>query len=328
MMSPSSRDRDSGDAKIVIDDLVTKKVQVAGVHPNVQQEVILITEDKVRLCLNANFQRAARSRQWVTVGGMILTFLLTLTTAEFRDFAGLRSQEWRGVMIAALALACCWFLVSLRWAMRVPTIDQIVFELKEGSQKIAQEDRVLSLGDEEVIVVQRRPSRPPLEELGGVTLDTWANPLRSPIPEDLRKALIIAMQTYRTALATTPNPADTFLYRRDIGNSARESLRLGYAPEEWDYLLKKCQGVVTPATLVKAGLAHPKRSAAGGYYDLFRGRVIVPVEYKQALCGFIGVSIEGTDPVLLFSPDTAFFTSEVAVEYARSVPELRVITGL
>jgi len=230
-------------------------------------------------------------------------------------------------MIAALALSVAWFVVSLRWAVRAPTVEQIVLELKEGSQKIAQDDRVLSIGDEEVVVVQRRPARPPVEELGGAILESWGNPLKSPIPEELRKPLILAMQAYRTALAGTSNPADAFLERRRIGSGAREALRLGYAPDEWEFLLKKLQGAASPETLVKAGLALP-RKAKGGYYDRFRARLIIPVEYREALCGFIGVNVEGIDPVLLFSPDGPFFTKDVAVEYVRSIPELRAITGL
>lgn len=327
-MSAAKRDRETGAAKIVIDDLITQKVQVTGVHPNVEQEVILVTEDKVRLCLNANFQRAARSKQWMTVAGMIVTLILTLSTAQFRDFGGLASQEWRGVTIAALFICVAWFGISIRWAARAPTIEAIVRELKEGSHKLAQDDRHVHLAEEEVIVVQRRASRPPIEETGTEILDTWSNPLRSPIPEEIRKALILALQTYRAALAHAPNPGILFLTRRGIAESSRESLRLGFAPEEFDFLLKKCQGAASAEMLVKAGLAHPRKMDAGGYFDRFRSRVIVPISYRDALCGFIGVSVEGIDPVLLFSPDAPYFTKEIAVEYVRSVPELRAITGL
>jgi len=197
MTRGKDRGPSGGDAKIVIDDLITKKVQVKGVHPNVEQEVILITEDKVRLCLNENFHRAARSKQWATVSGMILTLLLTLTTAQFRDFGGLSSQEWRGVMIAALVLSIAWFAVTVRWAAKSPTIETIVEELKEGSQRLAKEERVVNVGDEEYLVLEKRAVRSLLEDASGLI-----GPLSEelgPVPDDVRKALIISMQAFRTA---------------------------------------------------------------------------------------------------------------------------------
>ncbi|MFZ2494077.1 MAG: hypothetical protein WA208_21560 [Thermoanaerobaculia bacterium] len=326
-MSAGTRDRgEGGDAQIAIDDLITQKVQVGGVYPNVEQKVILVTEDKVRLCLNANFQRAARSKQWLTVGGMILTFLLTLTTAQFRDFGGLSSQEWRGVMIAGLALSAFWFIVTIRWAANTPTIEDIVAELKAGSQQITNEQRVLSVGNEDVVVVQRRTAIDSFDEATG-ELHNWTNPLTSPIPEDTRKVLIIAMQTFRSALSATPNPGATFLARRGINELTRESLRLGYAPDHWDYLISKFGGIASAETLVTLGLA-VERKAGSGYYDRFRNRLMVPVQFHGALVGFVGVSVEGIDPVLLLSPDGAFFNRRVALDFLSSSPQLRVIAGL
>lgn len=279
------------------------------------------------MCLNHNFERAAKSKQWIAVLGMIASLVLTLTTENFQNFLWLSGGEWRGVVILALALSILWFVVSIRWAFGVPTVESIVAELKAGSQKIATEDRVLSLRDEEVVLLHRNAFRSLIEPASVEVLESWGNPLQSPIPEETRKILIHAMQTFRTALATSGNPADVFLSRRGIGNSARESLRLGYAPDEWEFLLKKLQGVAPPDQIVAVGLA-VARKGKPGYFDRFRNRLMVPVEHREALCGFIGVSIDGTDPYLLFSPDSSFFSKTAAVEYARSVPELRVITGL
>lgn len=327
-MNPSKRDRgEAGDAKIIFDDLVTKKVQVGGVHPNLEQEVILVTEDKVRLCLNDNFERAAKSKQWLAVLGMVASLVLTLTTENFQNFLWLSGQEWRGVVILALVLSVLWFVVSIRWAFGAPTIEDIVAELKAGSQKIATEDRLLSLRDEEVVLLHRNSLRSLVESSQFEVQESWGNPLRSPIPEETRKVLIHAMQAFRTALANVPNGGDAFLTRRGIGNSARESLRLGYAPDEWEFVLKKLQGIAPVGEIASAGLA-TRRKSKEAYYDRFRNRLMVPVEIREAMCGFIGVSIDGTDPFLLFSPESSFFARSAAVEYARSVPELRVITGL
>lgn len=327
-MSRSKRERtDGGDSKIIFDDLVTKKVRVGGVHPNLEQEVILVTEDKVRLCLNRNFERAAKSKQWIAILGMIASLVLTLTTENFQTFLWLSGGEWRGVVILGLLLSLLWFVISVKWAFGVPTIESIVAELKAGSQKLASEDRVLSLRDEELVLLQRKALRslidPPVME----AVESWGNPLESPIPEETRKILIHAMNAFRTALTSSSNPGEAFLSRRGIGETVRESLRLGYAPDEWEFLLKKLQGVAAVREIVSAGLVLPRKDKSG-HYDRFRNRLMVPIAYREAMCGFVGISIDGTDPYLLFSPESSFFSKTAAAEYLRSVPALRAITGL
>ena len=123
------------------------------------------------------------------------------------------------------------------------------------------------------------------------------------------------------------SPARELLARIGISESSCESLRLGYAPNDWDYIVKKLQGHATAEVLSRAGLIVPRKSGSG-YYDRFRSRLMIPIGTQQSLCGFVGVGIDGTEPVLLFSPDSQFFSRAVAVAFVRDEPELRAITGL
>lgn len=330
MSGPKRTAADGRDAKFTLDDLATKKVQVGGVYPNVEQDVILITEDKVRLCLNENFNRAARAKQWITIAGAITTFILTLTTATFRDFGALTGQEWRGVVIACLIATSVWFLVSLRWAVKAPKIEDIVRELKEGSQKIAKEERLLNVaGEDDWIVVDRRTFKAVAEH----NLVTAGSPeimvgaaLYANVPDDIYHALLEAQRVFREAIAAVPNPAQTFLDARGIGNTARDALGLGYAPDAWDHLLKALNGKFALETLHRAGLVSPRKSG-GGFYDRFRSRLTIPIQNERGLCGFAAVSIDGSEPVVLLSPEAPYFTRNVATAHIRSRPELRVLTG-
>lgn len=333
MTSPGRTGGTEGrDSTIAIDDLVTKKVQVAGVHPNVEQEVILVTEDKVRLCLNENFHRAARSKQWITIASLILTLILTLTTAQFRDFAGLSSLEWRGIAIAALAGAVIWFFASLRWALGAPTLDDIVRELKEGSRKIVAQEPIISVvGDEDVVFVGQRTAHGTGDEITGRTLTSSIYRLfREPTPEipaDIAAVLRDALEAYEQALEWTPNAADDFLNAKDISNAFRRELRLGFAPDSWDYILRRLATKHGETTLHKAGLITPRKEKAG-YYDRLRNRLVVPIFRGEFVLGFAGIAFDGNEPVLFCSAASDFFSHAAAVQFLKAYPELRVISGL
>lgn len=69
--------------------------------------------------------------------------------------------------------------------------------------------------------------------------------------------------------------ARLYLKKRRIPDETVQAFQLGYAPESWDFLLKKMEDV-GPESLAEAGLAVSRDSGAG-YYDRFRNRVLFPI---------------------------------------------------
>lgn len=67
-----------------------------------------------------------------------------------------------------------------------------------------------------------------------------------------------------------------YLLERGITRETLKKFRIGFAPDKWDGLLTylRSKHYIT-APIEKAGLIIPKD--AGGYYDRFRGRIIIPV---------------------------------------------------
>ena len=320
----SKRDRSGGDAKFLFDDLLTKKVQVESVHPNIAQQVLIVTEDKVRLCLADNFGRAARSREWVSALGIILTFGLTLTTADFKDFLLLSSQEWRGVTILALCGAVVWFFYSLRFALRAPTVASIVQQLKEGSEQLATEDEMVAAAADAAVVAARlrRASRPPVDQDSEEDDSSWNSPHLSRIPEEFRKVLIKAATAYQSQMLDAPSAVKSMTAR--VAAEKIVQLRIGYAPDAWDFFYKRVQGTTDAAIAEKMGLII-RRKNGSGFYDRFRNRLIVPVAYRGAVCGFAGISLDGSDPLVLESSETEFFTRAMSSEYFERHPDLQIL---
>ena len=95
------------------------------------------------------------------------------------------------------------------------------------------------------------------------------------------------------------------MYKRQT----QETFQLGYAPDQWDGLLKHLQQVegLAPELLEAAGLVVP-RKGGNGFYDRFRHRVMVPIHDRQGrVIGFGGRSLDGSEPKYLNSPETEVF---------------------
>ena len=129
--------------------------------------------------------------------------------------------------------------------------------------------------------------------------------------DHLHRALALASGWFRSQLKSASG-ADALAYLREqrgLSEATMETFALGYAPDQWDGLLKHLQHVegLSPELLESAGLVVP-RKGGNGFYDRFRGRVIVPIRDRQGrVIGFGGRSLDGSDPKYLNSPETEVF---------------------
>ena len=129
--------------------------------------------------------------------------------------------------------------------------------------------------------------------------------------EKLQRVLSLASGWFRTQLLSPAGQqAQVYLSEtRGLSMATQETFELGYAPDQWDGLLKHLQQVegCSPELLEAAGLVVP-RKGGNGFYDRFRHRVIVPIHDRQGrVIGFGGRSLDGSEPKYLNSPETELF---------------------
>ena len=95
-------------------------------------------------------------------------------------------------------------------------------------------------------------------------------------------------------------------------------LRLGWAPNEWDALIRHMDGYgITPEILVEAGLA-VKRVDGTGYYDLFRERFVIPIflfaPMGKTPVGMVGVHPDAAaNPAVISTPGLAHNVADEAL---------------
>lgn len=108
-------------------------VSVSKVHMNLSEEVIVTTEDKLRLCLTKHFEKIKRKNDWIAPLGVLLSIILTFVTATFRD-VGLEAATWTAVFLIAGILSLIWLVYTIMQALHTVRVEDIVEELKKGAK--------------------------------------------------------------------------------------------------------------------------------------------------------------------------------------------------
>lgn len=80
-------------------------------HSNLDQEVIAVTEDRLKLCLLENQSALTAKGQWITPLGLLISFLTTLVSADFRN-KGFPAATWEAIYIIMSILMTVWLFAS------------------------------------------------------------------------------------------------------------------------------------------------------------------------------------------------------------------------
>lgn len=119
----------------------------------------------------------------------------------------------------------------------------------------------------------------------------------------------IATNYFQNALrhSTKGRPARDYLKKRAIPEEGISESRLGFAPDEWDGLVKALQKHrIDMDMAVQAGVVVQRER--GGYYDRFRGRIIFPIiDQRHQVVGFGGRVLDDSLPKYLNTPETPVF---------------------
>lgn len=129
--------------------------------------------------------------------------------------------------------------------------------------------------------------------------------------QQLYEIIAIAVNFYQHALRQ-PQGHQALEYlksNRNLSEEIIQKFQLGYAPPGWETLYHYLVEVKKiPVQLVeKTGLIKQKKGG-GGYIDLFRDRIIIPIHDSQGRAiAFGGRSLTNEEPKYLNSPETELF---------------------
>lgn len=158
----------------------------------------------------------------------------------------------------------------------------------------------------------------------GIELPKKKKSQRENDKEDLYEVLDDASEAFHQALKWTPNPADEYLHERGVAKEIIQRYGFGFAPDSWDYILRRLGQKHGEKRLELVGLVTPRKEKSG-YYDRFRNRLIIPIHSETgALVGFGGRSLDGSEPKYLNSPESELFNkSRLLYNLHRSKDAMR-----
>jgi DNA primase len=125
--------------------------------------------------------------------------------------------------------------------------------------------------------------------------------------DDLLEVMDDASEAFHQALGWGENPAQKYLRDREVPDEVVKKYGFGYAPESWDYIIKRLGRKHGEQKLEQVGLV-TKKKEGGGFYDRFRNRLMIPIHSETgSIVGFGGRSLDGKDPKYLNSPESELF---------------------
>ena len=152
-----------------------------------------------------------------------------------------------------------------------------------------------------------------LAERTGIALPERSGPSREEdaAADELYRANDLAQKYFHHLLLNDDvgTSARTYLQTRRLSGDTIERFGLGYAPPEWDALLKVAgRRGLSPQILERAGLALP-RSTGSGHYDRFRDRIAFPIaNLSNRTIAFGARALQpDQEPKYLNSPETSIY---------------------
>jgi hypothetical protein len=109
--------------------IIVKQMLDIEVFPNLNQQVIMTTEDRLRICLITNLKKAEKKHDWVAPFGLLVAIVTTFTTASFKNF-GLSAQTWEAIFIVGGIASVVWLIITVRHAFVKMNLEKIIAEIK------------------------------------------------------------------------------------------------------------------------------------------------------------------------------------------------------
>ncbi|MCB0378039.1 MAG: DNA primase [Bdellovibrionales bacterium] len=141
---------------------------------------------------------------------------------------------------------------------------------------------------------------------------------------------------YHQKLKSLPasHKAHRYLQKRNLSTEMIEEFRIGYASENWDDLLKYFESKKIPIAVgEKLGLL--RRNKKGGFFDLYRDRIMYPIfSLDGEVVGFGGRIIDQGQPKYInsheseiFKKGNTFYGLDKAAKFIRGEDKVFIVEG-
>lgn len=107
-------------------------VQQARIHTNFAQNVVIITEDRLELCLRNHLAGIEARTRWIAPTSSFGAFITTLCTSTFHDAFNLKAEVWQAIFVILTFASACWLAVTAIQALRSkPSLRDLLHEIRQ-----------------------------------------------------------------------------------------------------------------------------------------------------------------------------------------------------
>jgi hypothetical protein len=105
---------------------------IKKVHKNTEQEIIVITSDRLELVLQKHLKYLERRKEWIAPLGLLLAIVTTFCTATFKN-AFFSADTWKAIFVMAGVVSLVWLIKSGWASFRSPDIGEVMNKIKQNS---------------------------------------------------------------------------------------------------------------------------------------------------------------------------------------------------
>ncbi len=106
---------------------------VESTSVNMRTHLIIITRDKVELCLRGHAEHLGRRHAWVTPCSVLLSLLATLAASSFHAAFGMEAAAWKALFVLSAIATAIWLCVELVRRPRCKTVQDLIQDFQAGS---------------------------------------------------------------------------------------------------------------------------------------------------------------------------------------------------
>jgi hypothetical protein len=125
-----------GNQSISLDKTIEQKLlQVSNFHYNLEQDLIIITEDKIKLCLIEYIGSLSKKDKWKYHLEIFITIILVFITADFKSFVFNR-DVWTAIFFISGCITLFFLIISIFQAFKnKASLEELMLALKKISKE-------------------------------------------------------------------------------------------------------------------------------------------------------------------------------------------------
>lgn len=117
-------------------DVAANIVQSTRLHSNLDQDVHMISRERIENALLRMLPKYAPSERILAVLGLVLAFVAALVSADFTAAFGVPAVAWKTLFVVGLVASGGWLVVlGVKWLRRA-SVDDIVTEIVKGARPV------------------------------------------------------------------------------------------------------------------------------------------------------------------------------------------------